>query len=128
RGRSAADLTCKSVDRALHVCLADVLLEVDIEFAATKLFGQRPSVSDRGGQRRTSVRIIVVADDKCHAPGFLSRPWRDQHPGHARKAQPNQQSDIHPAPFLPITPSALRIRHLERISLKTSIRLGYRLN
>src|SRR5262249_44320705 len=87
-----------------HVCLADVLLEVDIEFAATKLFGQSPSVFDRGSQRRTSVRIVAVANDKCHASSLLRQRWGNQHRGHDRQAQPNQQSDIHPAPFLPITP------------------------
>ena len=128
RGRSVADLAGKGVDRALHVGLANVLLEVDFEFAATKLFGQSPSVSERGRYRRTSVGIVVVADDKRHAPSLLRQRWGDQHRRQDGQAQPNQQSDIHPAPFLPITPSALRIGHLERISLKTSIRLGYGLN
>src|SRR5204863_4142000 len=71
----------------------------------------------------TSIRIVVVADDKCHASSLLRQRWGDQHRGRDRQAQPDQQPDIHPAPFLPINPHrSYGSRHLEPISLKTSSR------
>src|SRR5262249_25717616 len=61
------DLLLECVDGALHLLLAEVLLDVDIESAAPQLVGERAHALRRGNERRRRIGVDGVCDQQREA-------------------------------------------------------------
>jgi hypothetical protein len=84
-GHPALDLPREGIDCTLHVLLADVFLQVDVEIASTELVGKGTRILDRGGERRAGVGITGVSDNERHARvSLLWQCRRRQHCGEDR--------------------------------------------
>ena len=64
-----ADLAHERIEGALHVLLAEVLLELNFKFVAAQFLGEGTSVRDRGGEGRAGIGISRIPNDQRH-------PWR----------------------------------------------------
>ncbi len=97
---AGANPACKSIHRALHIRLADILLEIDRKSGSMKLLGKGARILDRCGKRRAGVGIICVPNHQSHTSGLLLRPHRRGHNRrHSHQAEPQWQPHVQSRSF-----------------------------